>query len=125
MIEIGTLDDFLPNTTVVTEVNGREVVVARWGDQLYALNNDCPHRGGPLCGGHLGPRIESTGSGSIELDPSRPTLACSWHGWEFDLASGSALWDPAYRVRTYPLEVTDDGRVLLQPKRQRRDRGER
>ncbi|MEA2331676.1 MAG: hypothetical protein QOH58_1814 [Thermoleophilaceae bacterium] len=118
------LDDFQPGAMALREVDGRAVAIVRWGDDLYAVSNSCPHMGGPLCQGHLGPRIGSARAGSIELDPTRPTLSCSWHGWEFDLATGSALWDDEYSVRTYPVEVAADGRVLLDTRRRRRAKAE-
>lgn len=33
-------------------------------------------------------------------------LACPWHGWEFDIRTGQALFDPSgVAVRAYPVKV--------------------
>ncbi len=49
-------------------------VVRAADDQVYALENICPHRGGPLAGGKL----------------VNGELACPWHGFRFDPATGRA-----------------------------------
>ena len=41
-----------------------------------------------------------------------PIVVCPWHKWEFEAATGKGVWDPDYRVRTYPISV-EDGRVIL------------
>jgi pyruvate oxidase len=53
-------------------VNGRSVALARCGERLGALENRCPHQGGPL------------GEGSIE----KGLLRCPWHGYDYDPISG-------------------------------------
>ena len=60
----------------------------KWG----ALDNACPHQGGPL------------GEGSIE----NGLLRCPWHGWDYHPCSGLA---PGFDdgVETYPLDIRDDG----------------
>lgn len=60
--------------------------------QYAALDNRCPHQGGPL------------GEGSIE----NGLLRCPWHGWDFDPLTGEA---PGFDdgVATFPVEVRDDG----------------
>src|SRR5215510_11348401 len=53
-------------------VNGRTVALARCGGSLGALENRCPHQGGPL------------GEGSIE----NGWLRCPWHGYDYDPLTG-------------------------------------
>lgn len=113
-VEIGRLEEFASGGVSIRELNGREVGIVRWGDELFAINNDCPHQGGPLCEGHVGPRLISNTEGQIELDASRPLIACAWHGWEFDLRDGQSVWDANYSALTYPVTVEDDGRVFVQ-----------
>jgi thiamine pyrophosphate-dependent acetolactate synthase large subunit-like protein/nitrite reductase/ring-hydroxylating ferredoxin subunit len=57
-----------------------------------ALDNKCPHQGGPL------------GEGSIE----NGLLRCPWHGWDYDPITGKA---PGYDdgVETFEVDVRDDG----------------
>ena len=53
-------------------VDGRSVAVARSGGVVGALENRCPHQGGPL------------GEGSIEGG----WLRCPWHGYDYDPVTG-------------------------------------
>lgn len=68
------------------------VCMTRVGDDYGALDNRCPHQGGPL------------GEGSIE----NGLLRCPWHGWDYDPLSGKA---PGYDdgVESFPVEVRADG----------------
>jgi nitrite reductase/ring-hydroxylating ferredoxin subunit len=49
----------------------------------------------------------------MDVDEDAPVLQCPWHGWEFELGNGRALWDASYAVRVYPVHVRD-GRVLVE-----------
>ena len=68
------------------------VCMTRFQGHYGALDNKCPHQGGPL------------GEGSIE----NGLLRCPWHGWDFDPLTGKA---PGYDdgVATYEIEVREDG----------------
>ncbi len=68
------------------------VCLTRHQGEYGALDNRCPHQGGPL------------GEGSIE----NGLLRCPWHGWDYDPLTGKA---PGFDdgVRTFPVEVRDDG----------------
>src|SRR5689334_22784337 len=90
----------------------RQIGIVRWAGKLYAVNNYCSHQGGPICMGLLSGRLGSDGTGSMTLDTSSPVLACPWHGWEFDLRTGSALADPATKIRTFNVREAD-GRVVV------------
>jgi nitrite reductase/ring-hydroxylating ferredoxin subunit len=42
----------------------------------------------------------------LEFSAANPIVQCPWHGWEFDLATGVALYGITVgRIRTYPVEV--------------------
>jgi len=70
-------DDRLPADGRVTSVvvDGRSLAMSRCGGRLGALENRCPHQGGPL------------GEGSIE----KGLLRCPWHGYDYDPISGRPL----------------------------------
>ena len=54
-------------------VDGRTIALTRCGGRLGALDNHCPHQGGPL------------GEGSIE----QGLLRCPWHGYDYDPVTGA------------------------------------
>jgi nitrite reductase (NADH) small subunit len=78
-------------------IRGEEIAIFNLGDRFMAVDNACPHRGGPLCDGIV----------------SGPTVACPLHGYKVCLETGKMLKpDLAVRVDTYPVRV-EDGVVLV------------
>ncbi len=75
------------------EVDGRTMALARCGERLGALDNHCPHQGGPL------------GEGSIE----KGLLRCPWHGYDYDPISGHPPSGFSDSVRSFPVEERPDG----------------
>ena len=67
-------------------VDGRSVALTRCGGRLGALENHCPHQGGPL------------GEGSIE----KGLLRCPWHGYDYDPLTGQPPAGLHRRVRGLP-----------------------
>jgi thiamine pyrophosphate-dependent acetolactate synthase large subunit-like protein/nitrite reductase/ring-hydroxylating ferredoxin subunit len=65
----------LPEGRVMTVTAGHKgICLTHFEGKYYALDNKCPHQGGPL------------GEGSIE----KGLLRCPWHGWDFSPCGGSA-----------------------------------
>ena len=83
-------------------VGGRSVALTRCAGRLGALENHCPHQGGPL------------GEGSIEDG----LLRCPWHGYDYDPVTGAPPGALAEhlddRVPAYDVDEDEDGvRVRL------------
>jgi nitrite reductase (NADH) small subunit len=69
-----------------------EIAIFNLGDRYVAVDNSCPHRGGPLCDGIV--------SGSA--------VVCPLHGWKVSLETGEVLKpDVCVKVGTYPVSVED------------------
>jgi len=84
----------LPEGRVKTVTAGvTSIAMTHVQGQYGALDNKCPHQGGPL------------GEGSIE----NCYLRCPWHGWDFDPLTGKPPGGYDDGVRTYPVEVRKDG----------------
>jgi nitrite reductase (NADH) small subunit len=77
-------------------IGARTIAVFRQRDgRLFASDDACPHRGGPLSEGLLG----------------AGTVICPLHGWKIELDSGRCRGESA-AVRVY--DVADaNGRVIL------------
>ena len=106
---IGKSVDFIVGTMKVLEVNGREIGVARLrnGD-LRAVMNRCPHKGAPICHGLISGVWDATGPGELAFDESRDVLVCPWHGFQYELATGTEVfWKRASRLRMYAIEEGD------------------
>ncbi len=74
------------------EVNDQQVAIFNVDGTLYALDNVCPHQGGPL--------------GEGELDGNMVT--CPWHAWDFDVTTGENSEDPDEKQDTYEVKVDGD-----------------
>jgi pyruvate oxidase len=88
--------DELPEGRVTTVAAGhKSVALVHYDGQFSALDNHCPHQGGPL------------GEGSIE----NGLLRCPWHGYDYCPLDGKS---PGFddTARTYPLEIRD-GEVFV------------
>ena len=78
------------------KVDGQEIAVFRQRDgKLFATQNLCPHRQGPLAEGLVG----------------NGRVICPLHAHHFDLETGAGA-EPAECVRTYAVEEVD-GKLLL------------
>ena len=79
----------------VYELGPRRVAVFRVQGELFALDNVCPHVGGPL------------GEGQLE----GTTVRCPWHQWPFDLRTGCTTRPPSASVQRFAVKV--EGEDLL------------
>ncbi len=95
-VDVGPLDDISPGQGRAYVVGGRMIAVFRErGGRLFAIDNQCPHRGGPLADGIAG----------------NGTVICPLHGWKIELATGRCLGEAA-TVQVYEARVVD-GHVWL------------
>ncbi len=95
------LSSLPPGSRRLLEAGTVEVAVFNVAGRIFALDNACPHRGGPLI------------RGTIESSPEGPMLRCPMHGWPFLLESGASP-RPA-RATVYPVEVSADAVVVEVP----------
>jgi 3-phenylpropionate/trans-cinnamate dioxygenase ferredoxin subunit len=111
------VDELRTNEPIVVGVDGKEVLIVRVDDEIFALRNICPHESASFLNGHVRPRLRSATPGeAIEADASDPLLFCPWHTWSFSLRDGRCPQDPSLRVLSYET-VVEDGRVLIRPRR--------
>jgi nitrite reductase/ring-hydroxylating ferredoxin subunit len=109
-IVVSRVDEFPSGERRIVEAGRRSIGVFRVGDRFYAINNYCPHQGGPLCLGRTKPWVSSTGPGEYIMDGEEALVACPWHGWEYDLATGQSFLGPGEPpVRTYEVAVESKG----------------
>lgn len=90
------------------QIDGVEVAVFRIDGEFHALANYCVHQGGPLCEGELRGRYGVADDGwEWTVDDRERNVVCPWHGWKFDIPTGTNVDDERYRVPTYEVEVAD------------------
>jgi nitrite reductase/ring-hydroxylating ferredoxin subunit len=110
---VGPVADLPPGSITIVPVGKFGVGVFNVKGQFYALTNYCPHRGAPLCRGRI-TGVAEAGSAPYEVRWAREgeVLRCPWHGWEFEIASGTACLFPEKGIKTYPVTVEDEMVVL-------------
>ena len=84
--------DIPPGTIREVSIEGKAIAVANVGGQFHAISNTCLHRGGPLGDGVL--------EGSV--------VTCPWHGWQYDVTTGTVSQNPSVGVHRYAIEVRGD-----------------
>src|SRR5436189_1873701 len=87
---------------LVVSLNGNTVCLLAEGDEVFAVDNRCPHMGFPLHRGTVSDGI----------------LTCHWHHARFDLCTGGTFDQFADELRRFPVEIEgDDVYVDLTPRR--------
>jgi nitrite reductase (NADH) small subunit len=98
-LDIGTLDDIPRQGARVIRRDGGQVPIAVFrtvDDRVFALEDRCPHKGGPLSDGIVhGHRV-----------------TCPLHNWVIDLATGGATGPDEGCTGSVPVEVRH-GRVVV------------
>ncbi len=83
------------NRVMTVTANHTDICLSRFEGKICALDNKCPHQGGPL------------GEGSIE----NGLLRCPWHGWDYHPCTGKA---PGFDDGVAPIEVkTENNKVYV------------
>lgn len=84
------------NEPLIVEVDGNPVALCRIGEQVYALEDCCPHQGASFDGG--------------EIDDD--VLACPLHGWRANICTGQSLEAPSIKIQMYETKI-EDGQVYV------------
>ena len=105
-VRVADLDD-LEEGRVRTAVAGdRTIALTRCRGRYGALENHCPHQGGPL------------GEGSIE----KGLLRCPWHGYDYDPLTGQPPAGFSDAPTAYAVEERPDGVWVAVPPRPAHER---
>ena len=82
---------------VVTSVHGNIAVFRTAADEVFALLDKCPHKGGPLSQGIVFGR----------------KVACPLHGWNINLGEGTAVAPDAGCTRRFAAKIENHAVFLL------------
>ena len=97
-----SLEELRAKGRLVIGLNGHTVCLLAEGDEVYAIDNRCPHMGFPLHRGTVSDGI----------------LTCHWHHARFDLCTGGTFDQFADELGRFPVEIEgDDVYVDLTPRR--------
>jgi nitrite reductase/ring-hydroxylating ferredoxin subunit len=92
LVRAASLTDLRASERLVVHVGRQTLCLFADGDQVYAVDNRCPHMGFPLHRGTLCDGI----------------LTCHWHHARFDLSTGGTFDQWADDLRRFPVEVRGD-----------------
>ena len=84
------VDELPPGERKLVSINDIEIALFNINGTVFAINNRCPHRKGPLIRG---------------FTDSEGGIKCPMHGWRFDLRTGESK-RPAHAT-TYQTKVAD------------------
>ena len=90
--KVATLSELAAGTCKPVEAGGKVIALFNVEGSVYALDNTCLHRGGPL------------GQGTLNGD----VVTCPLHMWEYNVHSGEKVNSPGVKVATYPVQVEGD-----------------
>jgi len=98
-VRIAQVDSIPLREGRAVQIAGHDIAVFNLGNRFLAVENKCPHRGGPLADG-----IVSGGN-----------VVCPLHAWKVDLASGEVTNQaaPPQCVKTFPTRV-ENGVISLE-----------
>ncbi|MGI9521331.1 MAG: thiamine pyrophosphate-dependent enzyme [Hyphomicrobiaceae bacterium] len=97
--KVSELGDLVEGRVKTVTAAGKQLALVHYNGKFAAMDNRCPHQGGPL------------GEGSIETGADgRCWLRCPWHGWDFDPLTGKPPGGHADTgQQMYPVDVRVDG----------------
>jgi nitrite reductase/ring-hydroxylating ferredoxin subunit len=120
---VARVEEIPPGERKIVEVAGRSIGIFNVGGEFFALRNQCPHAGGPLCEGVLSGFVRSKEPGDYTYVRKGEILRCPWHQWEFDIRTGQSWFDPVKtRVRSYEARV-EPGSALAEGSSELREAG--
>jgi nitrite reductase/ring-hydroxylating ferredoxin subunit len=90
LVKIAETTRLGPGAATAAEIEGNRIAVFNVDGAFYAIDDTCPHAGGPLSEGQV----------------KDCQVTCPWHEARFDLKSGDALSPPAFEgVKSYRVVV--------------------
>jgi nitrite reductase (NADH) small subunit len=91
-VPVAMLSEIQPDSCRSVKANGLGVALCNVGGTIYALDNTCPHAGGPL------------GEGALKGE----LVECPWHGWRYNVRTGERPENPDFKVACYPVQLEGD-----------------
>jgi nitrite reductase/ring-hydroxylating ferredoxin subunit len=91
-MKVAKLTDVPPGQGRVVQAGRHTLALFNVDGDLYAIDNACLHRGGPLGDGQLEGRV----------------VSCPWHAWRWDVTTGLNVNNPAVKAACFPVTVAGD-----------------
>jgi nitrite reductase (NADH) small subunit len=127
---IGTASEIPTNGRLFYTIGEERIAILNIDGALYAIQNTCPHQGGPIGEGRIfrrsttteafvssfreySPHTKTTEKPAVAVSENDPlTISCPLHGWEFDLTDGTPVFPAKRGMKTYDVWI-EDGLIKL------------
>ena len=88
-VKIAQTDDLSDGEGKTIDCRGNEIALFNDGGRFKAVENTCPHAGGPL------------GEGTLQ----EGCVVCPWHQWNFNLETGCLARNNSIQLQTFPIKI--------------------
>lgn len=89
--KVSSYDDLIKKKRLVYKNKNKQIAIFLENNEIFAIDNRCPHEGYPLIQGNTN---------------NECVLTCNWHNWKFNLKDGKCLTG-GDNVKTYKSSVID------------------
>lgn len=91
-VPVARTADIAPGQAKQVQAGGRKIAIVNVAGRFHAVNDECPHFGGPMALG--------------KVDGAK--LSCPWHGWTFDVTTGENVHSPILALKCFEVKVEGD-----------------
>ncbi len=104
-VEVARVVDFPKDAGVSIKYGRAQIAVFNFSSrgEWYAVQNQCPHK-----------KDMVMARGIVGDTEGHPKVACPMHKKTFSLEDGKCLTGEKYQLTTFPVKVTEDGKVMLE-----------
>jgi len=88
-VTVAKTDEIKEGEGKVVEANGKTIALFNVEGKFHAIDNTCKHAQGPL------------GEGTCEGN----VVTCPWHGWKYDVTTGTNVGNPQVKVDKFEVKV--------------------
>ncbi len=86
---VAKVSELPPGARRLVRVGSIEVGLFNVAGRIVAYRNICPHAGAPVCVGRISGTSLPSAVYDYQYGHEGCILRCPWHGWEFDLRTGT------------------------------------
>ena len=91
-VKVAQLNEVPAGQGKCVEVEGKRIALFNIDGTVYAIDDVCPHQGGPISEGECEGKV----------------VTCPWHGWEFDVETGVNRDDTDVVLEKFEVKVDGD-----------------
>ncbi len=88
-VPVASVAEIAPGTAKIVMVGDREIGLFNIDGTFHAIDNTCPHQGGPLSEGYI----------------EGGTVTCPWHAWCYRLSDGKMTLGDYSTVEVFDVRV--------------------